>query len=97
LWQYVSRRCRRLDIIEHPQQQSIHFNYHLFSFSVPIHTSSAFRRFVESLFITHTEAKLNTDGHLDKLLFPDDGIMITPNNTSQQHDPWCKNLIRRSS
>jgi hypothetical protein len=35
--------------------------YHL----VPNNTSNALRRFIEALFITHAETKLNTLGHLD--------------------------------
>jgi hypothetical protein len=64
---------------------------------VPTNASTAVRRFVEALFITHTEAKLNTDGHLDKLLFPDDAMINQDDSYQQQDDPWCKNLIRRLS
>jgi hypothetical protein len=54
------------------------------------------RRLIEALFITHTETQLNTDGHLDKLLFPDDTMINCINGSSkQQQDPWCKNLVRQ--
>ena len=59
---------------------------------MPINTSGALRRLIEALFITHTETQLNTDGHLDKLLFPD--TMINLDGSSEQV-PWCKNLVRR--
>jgi hypothetical protein len=32
---------------------------------VPQETSSTLRRFIETLFITHAQTKLNTFGHLD--------------------------------
>ena len=67
---------------------------HIDFISVPINASVALRRLVEALFITHTGTRLNTDGHLDKLLFPD--AMINLGGSSEQ-DPWCKNLIRRLS
>jgi hypothetical protein len=60
---------------------------------VPINASDVLRRLVEALFITHTEAQLNTDGHLDKLLFPD--VIINEDNGFSKQDPWCKNLVRR--
>lgn len=69
------------------------FESDLRAIAVPIHASDALRRFVEALFITHTEAKLNTDGHLDALLFPD--AMAVGNDSGQQNDPWCKHLVRR--
>ena len=69
---------------------------HLNFFSVPTNASDALRRLIEALLITHTEAQLNTDGHLDKLLFPD-SLINQDNGSSQQQDPWCKNLIRRPS
>jgi hypothetical protein len=65
---------------------------HIDFISVPINASGPFRRFIEALFITHTESQLNTDGHLDKLLFPD--AMINLDDLSAQI-PWCKNLVRR--
>jgi len=67
---------------------------HVVFISVPINTSGALRRLIEALFITHTETQLNTDGHLDKLLFPD--TMINLDGSSEQV-PWCKNLVRRPS
>jgi hypothetical protein len=66
---------------------------------VPHDASHTVRRFVESLFITHTEAKLNTSGHL--LQQQDES------NTSNYVHPmsyeakiidrgnWCHNLVFR--
>jgi hypothetical protein len=62
--------------------------------SVPINASGALRRLIEALFITHTQAQLNTDGHLDKLLFPDATINL---DDPSEQVPWCKNLVRRSN
>jgi len=65
---------------------------------VPSDGSDALRRLVEALFITHTEAQLNTDGHLDKLLFPPDMMMImttNQNHKSSEQVAWCKGLVRR--
>ena len=59
---------------------------------MPTDASAALRRFIEALFITHTEAQLNTDGHLDKFLLSD--AMIKQNDSCAQ-DAWCKNLVRR--
>jgi hypothetical protein len=65
----------------------------MYFFVVPANSSNVLRRFLEALFITHTEAQLNTDGHLDKLLFPDmvinEGVSVEPSR------PWCHNLVRR--
>ncbi|CAF4870689.1 unnamed protein product, partial [Rotaria socialis] len=59
---------------------------------LPNNASDALRRFVEALFITHAETKLNTIGHLDQL--------STSRNTDQiasiDCNEWCRNLIRRS-
>jgi hypothetical protein len=65
--------------------------------SVPINASDALRRWMEALFITHTEVQLNKDGHLDQLLFLDDAMINNQNDSSskQQDQPWCKNLVRR--
>jgi hypothetical protein len=82
--------CKTRDIrsIINPFQSKISCFY-----LVPIHASDALRRFIEALFITHTEAKLNADGHLDTLLFPDDTKINT--NNSSKDDAWCQNLIHR--
>lgn len=63
--------------------------------------SEALRRFVEALFITHTEAKLNTSGQIlrnqtneDEV---NDGNMIDlRSNEAQTQDRgiWCRNLVR---
>ncbi|CAF2085486.1 unnamed protein product [Rotaria magnacalcarata] len=59
---------------------------------LPNNASDALRRFVEALFITHAETKLNTIGHLDQL--------STSRNTDQiasiDCNEWCRDLIRRS-
>lgn len=55
---------------------------------LPPNTSDLFRRIVHSLFVTHTEAKLNTLGHI----FDSSTRTIILRN---RH--WCDNLIRRSS
>ncbi|CAF3979902.1 unnamed protein product [Adineta steineri] len=60
---------------------------------LPTNGSNALRQFIEALFITHTEAQLNTDGHLDKLLFSD-GIINNQNDFSKENI-WCKDLVRR--
>ncbi|CAF3873588.1 unnamed protein product [Rotaria sp. Silwood1] len=56
---------------------------------LPEHASAALRRFVEALFITHAETKLNTIGHLDQW---------TPLNDTNYKPSieWCRNLSRRS-
>ena len=71
------------------------FRLHPDFFLVPITASDALRRLIEALFITHTEAQLNTDGHLDRLLFPD--TTINHIDLSEQQNLWCKNLLRRPS
>ncbi len=60
---------------------------------MPTNASDALRRLIEALFITHTEAQLNTDGHLDKLLFPNE--MFQSQSGCSQQNPWCKHLVRR--
>ncbi len=62
---------------------------------MPSNGSDALRRLVEALFITHTEAKLNTDGHLDKLLFPEMRMTTNQIHTSSEQVAWCKDLVRR--
>lgn len=64
---------------------------------MPTNASDALRRLIETLFITHTEAQLNTDGHLDRLLFPN--ATVNPHNSTQQQQQqpenlWYKNLVR---
>lgn len=54
---------------------------------LPLDTSDLFRQIVHSLFVTHTEAKLNTLGHLFNL--------DTKTNTNLKPDIWCANLVRR--
>ena len=68
-----------------------------FCYLVPIDASDAVRRFVETLFITHTEAKLNTCG---RLLQEDDDDDNNDNNTPVMlsngylidRGEWCRNI-----
>ncbi|CAF1361912.1 unnamed protein product [Rotaria sp. Silwood1] len=53
---------------------------------LPPNTSDLFRQIIHSLFVTHTEAKLNTLGHIFDLNM----------NTNIRQDVWCANLVRRS-
>ncbi|CAF1512731.1 unnamed protein product, partial [Didymodactylos carnosus] len=70
---------------------------------VPVDASEPVRRFVESLFITHTEAKLNTFGQL--LHEDDDNNDDTDDNIDRMSSEaiiadrgeWCRNVIHRSS
>ena len=45
--------------------QFILFFFFYLYYLVPDKASNALRRFIEALFITHTQTKLNTLGHLD--------------------------------
>ncbi|CAF2835508.1 unnamed protein product [Rotaria sp. Silwood2] len=54
--------------------------------ALPHNTSGLFRQIVHSLFVTHTEAKLNTLGHIFDLNM----------NTNIRQNVWCANLVRRS-
>ena len=55
--------------------------------ALPPYASDLFRRIVHSLFVTHTEAKLNTLGHVFDLR---EDLYI-------RHGLWCANLARRPS
>ena len=66
---------------------------------VPINGSNALRRLIEALFITQTQAQLNSDGHLDTFLFPDTTINHHPikldsSQQQPQQKPWCEHLAR---
>lgn len=51
---------------------------------LPLESSESFRQIVHALFVTHTESKLNTMGHL-----------FTSNTHTSIHDGvWCENLNR---
>ncbi|CAF1196813.1 unnamed protein product [Rotaria magnacalcarata] len=52
---------------------------------LPPYTSDLFRRIVHSLFVTYTEAKLNTLGH----------VFDCTENSHIRHSQWCVNLVRR--
>ena len=80
---------------------------HLSIILVPIDASDTVRKFVETLFITHTEAKLNTSGHL--LHMKDDNNGHDDADTENSKHPmsyeaqrldrgeWCRNLLHRPS
>ncbi|CAF3153835.1 unnamed protein product [Rotaria socialis] len=57
---------------------------------LPNNASDTLRRLIEALFITHTETKLNTIGHLDRL------VSSKEINTTSfvEYDIWCEDLIR---
>ena len=63
---------------------------------VPDRCTELFYRFIEALFITHAQTKLNTLGHLD-------GMIVENNNSndtnarlvSDRRGDWCQNLVRR--
>ncbi|CAF4050234.1 unnamed protein product [Rotaria sp. Silwood2] len=59
---------------------------------LPEHASPTVRRWVEALFITHAESKLNTIGHLDQFV----STPHTKQVSTIEYDAWCRNLIRRS-
>ena len=65
---------------------------------MPIDVSEVVRRFVEALFVTHTEAKLNTFGHL--LSRDDDahgdGIPTDrslPEVQMADRGEWCRHIV----
>jgi hypothetical protein len=51
---------------------------------LPSTVSKAFREIIHFLFVTHTEAKLNTLGH----------IFLTPSSFPLHQNLWCANLHR---
>ena len=53
---------------------------------LPSNTSDLFRHIVHSLFVTHTEAKLNILGY----------VFDHPSNHSVRHGLLCSNLVRSS-
>ena len=55
--------------------------------ALPPNASDLFRHIVHSLFVTHTEAKLNILGH----------VFDHPSNCSVRHGLWCSNLVRTSN
>ncbi|CAF1261203.1 unnamed protein product [Rotaria sp. Silwood1] len=60
---------------------------------LPQNTSDRLRRFIEALFITHAETKLNSIGHMDEFIFSND----LQETSSMNNVEWCHNLIRRSN
>ena len=66
---------------------------------VPVDTTEIVRRFVESLFITHTETKLNTSGRLLHVCTDNDNNQnshsIPPGAHIQDRGVWCRNMICR--
>jgi len=71
------------------QNESINEYTNLFTTAMiavlPPDTTDLFRYIVHSLFVTHTEAKLNTLGHVLKRTM----------HTDARHGVWCENLRRR--
>ncbi|CAF3876419.1 unnamed protein product [Rotaria sordida] len=59
---------------------------------LPERATAAMRRFVEALFITHTETKLNTIGHLDQFVSTHTTNQIS---AAMECEEWCRNLVRR--
>lgn len=55
---------------------------------MPYFVSDAVRRLIETLFITHTEAQLNSDGHLDRLIYPELTIGTSVESAQDQHCPF---------
>ena len=78
----LSYVCNRLNSLRPSALRMI--SRPMFSVLVPNNASDALRRFIEALFITHAQTKLNTDGHLDQLLFPDhdDSVTMNPNTST---------------
>jgi hypothetical protein len=59
------------------------------------------RRFVEALFITHTEARLNTSGQIlrdqsndDEVNDGDNPDRVSTEARTQDRGEWCRNLVR---
>ncbi len=59
-----------------------------------MHASDTLRRIVEALLITQAETKLNSIGHLERILNKNTENVFE--ETSFDHD-WCRHLIRRSA
>jgi hypothetical protein len=72
-----------------------HFHLTYLFFSVPIDASDAVRRFVEALFITHTETKLNTSGRLLHCQNEDETTIYPVSMEARviDRDEWCRNLV----
>ena len=80
----------------------IYIGLEIFYRLVPVDASEAARRFVESLFITHTEAKLNTLGRLlDEGNDGDDDdsnrniLAMSTEARIRDRGEWCRNMIFR--
>ena len=57
-----------------------------------------FYHLIESLFITHSQRKLNTLGHLDGMIVENnDSNNISARIVTDRRDDWCQNLVRRSN
>lgn len=75
------------NIIKDPYQDTVYvFNAEIIAV-MPLFSSDAFRRIIHALFVTHTESKLNTMGH----------IFNNSENVSIRKTPWCYNLLRLST
>ena len=70
-------------------KERVSYNRHIYGATLiavlPLNTSDLFRQMVHSLFVTHSESKLNTIGHLFQNTSPIDANEVV----------WCVHLVRR--
>ncbi len=67
------------------------FNLTIYFFNlVPVDATEIVRKFVESLFITHTEANLNTSGRL--LSSENNNNNNNNDNNDDERGQWCRNV-----
>ncbi|CAF3202567.1 unnamed protein product [Rotaria socialis] len=76
----------RKNIIKELFDEEVHIYNAAIIAVLPPYTSDLFRHIVHSLFVTHTEAKLNTLGH----------VFDCREDMNIRHGQWCANLVRRS-
>ena len=82
--------CQQYEFFEQKlYNRPMSYNQHVYEANIiavlPLDTSDLFRQMIHSLFVTHTESKLNTMGHL----FP------STTNMHIHSGIWCANLLRR--
>ncbi|CAF4248487.1 unnamed protein product, partial [Rotaria sordida] len=75
------------NMIKNPFHEQIDIYHAAIIAVLPPNTSDLFRQIVHSLFVTHTEAKLNVLGHV----FDRTGYM------NVRYGIWCANLVRHSN
>ncbi|CAF1348935.1 unnamed protein product [Rotaria sordida] len=75
------------NMIKNPFYEQIDIYHAAIIAVLPPNTSDLFRQIVHSLFVTHTEAKLNVLGHV----FDRTGYM------NVRYGIWCANLVRHSN